>query len=382
MFEPNKNFKNFLSFFENSPGRLKKYIELLTLKDQSTPYATTDKRSLREVGIVINTKCNLKCVWCHREEKHVKDSGYLERNGNLEKFKKLIPQLKGFECVHWGGLAEPLMNKDIFELSKLARKYVPIVKITTNGTTLIPKIVTKIIDSGINYIEVSIDGFDGEINKKYRGSDEDKIISYLKDISSRSEIPLQINSVITDANIDSLWDAIDKLKDVKNIEKIHTIPLFVTKHILSLGIKAAPIEKHEALLKHWKKKIGEYKLNIKLSPDIEDVTLDPVVSMKRLHNLCFTVYEHPMINLDGNIVPCGRLQHIGLDNVFDKGFDSAWNGPKIVKWREEQLKGNFGTYCQRECYMKNTCSSRLGNLRQFMGKYDEEQVVLENSSNI
>ena len=44
-----------------------------------------------------------------------------------------------------------------------------------------------------------------------------------------------------------------ELKDVKNIERIHTIPLFVTKHILSLGIKAAPIEKHEALLKHWKK---------------------------------------------------------------------------------------------------------------------------------
>tara|TARA_B100001063_G_scaffold247237_1_gene291576 strand:+ start:40 stop:1188 length:1149 start_codon:yes stop_codon:yes gene_type:complete len=382
MFEPNKSFKNFLSFFENSPGRLKKYIELLTLKDKSTPYATTDRKSLKEVGIVINTKCNLKCVWCHREEKHIKDSGYLERNGNLEKFKKLVPMLEGFECIKFGGLAEPLLNKDIFELSKLARKYVPMVKIVTNGTTLPPKVVTKIIDSGINYIEVSLDGFDGEINKKYRGSDEDQVISYLKDISNRCDIPLQINSVITDANIDSLWDAIDKLKDVKNVEKIHTIPLFVTKHILSLGIKAAPVEKHEALLKHWKKKIAEYKLNIQLLPDIEDVTLDPIVSMKRLHNICYTVYEHPMINLDGNIAPCGRLQHIGLDNVFDKGFDAAWNGPKIVKWREEQLKGNFGTYCQRECYMKNTCSSRLGNLKQFMGKYDEEQVVLENISNI
>ena len=32
MFEPNKSFKNFLSFFENNFGRLKKYIELLTLK--------------------------------------------------------------------------------------------------------------------------------------------------------------------------------------------------------------------------------------------------------------------------------------------------------------------------------------------------------------
>ena len=88
---PNKQFKNFLSFFKESPGRLTKYVELLTLKEKSTPYATTDRKSLREVGIVINTKCNLNCVWCHREEQHIKDSGYLERNGNLKnKYKNLF----------------------------------------------------------------------------------------------------------------------------------------------------------------------------------------------------------------------------------------------------------------------------------------------------
>ena len=119
MFEPNKSFKNFLNFFENSPGRLKKYIELLTLKDKSTPYATTDRKSLKEVGIVINTKCNLKCVWCHQKRKHIKDSGYLERNGNLEKFKKLVPMLEGFECIKFGGLAEPLLNKDILSYQNL-----------------------------------------------------------------------------------------------------------------------------------------------------------------------------------------------------------------------------------------------------------------------
>ena len=110
-------------------------------------------------------------------------------------------------------------------------------------------------------------------------------------------------------------------------EKIHTIPLFVTKHILSLGIKLLQLKNTRHYL-NIGKKIAEYKLKIKLSPDIEDVTLDPVVSMKRLHNICYTVYEHPMINLDGNISPCGRLQHIGLDNVFDKGFEATWNGPK------------------------------------------------------
>ncbi|WP_415308641.1 radical SAM protein [Candidatus Pelagibacter sp. Uisw_099_02] len=374
---PNKEFKNFLSFFKNSPGRLVKYIELLTLKNKSNTLATTDRKSLNEVCIVINTKCNLKCVWCHREEKHIQDSGYLERNGDLEKLKKLLPKLDGFNCVHWGGLAEPLLNKDIFELTKLARQYVPRVKVTTNGTTLVPKVIKKIIESGMTDIEISLDGFDGETNMKYRGSDESKVISYLENLSSQSDIPLQINSVITDVNIHSLWEAIDKLKNVKTLKSIHTIPLFVTKHLTKLGIGPADPKEHKKLLEHWRKRIDFFGLDIKLSPDIEDVTLDPIVSMKRMHNICYTVYEHPFINLDGNISPCGRLQHISLDNINDLGFDEAWNGPKIRKWREEQLHGNFGTYCQRECHMKNTCPSRLNNLNQFMGKFDDKMVVID-----
>ena len=95
--KPNHINLKFLNFFKS--GRLLKYIELLTLKNKSTTLATTDKKSLGEVGVVINTKCNLKCVWCHRE-KHIQDSGYLERNGNLEKLK-LLPELKGFDCIHW-----------------------------------------------------------------------------------------------------------------------------------------------------------------------------------------------------------------------------------------------------------------------------------------
>ena len=100
------------------------------------------------------------------------------------------------------------------------------------------------------------------------------------------------------------------------------------------------------------------------------------ISRKRKQNICYTVYEHPFINLDGYITPCGRLQHIKMDSVLENGFDKAWNGPKIVKWREEQLAGNYGTYCQRECHMKNKCPSRLNNLKEFMGKGDEPLVIL------
>ena len=101
---------------------------------------------------------------------------------------------------------------------------------------------------------------------------------------------MQINSVVSAVNIDSLWDAIDKLKNVKNLRKMHTIPLFITKHMNELGIGPAKEEYHEKILKHWKERIKYHNLDIKLSPDMEDVTMDPIVSMKRLHNICYTEY--------------------------------------------------------------------------------------------
>ncbi len=61
---------------------------------------------------------------------------------------------------------------------------------------------------------------------------------------------------------------------------------------------------------------------------------------------------------------------------------SGFSNPKIRKWREEQLNGNYGTYCQRECHMKNTCPSRLNNLKEFMGPYDEKLRILEYDENL
>ena len=66
-------------------------------------------------------------------------------------------------------------------------------------------------------------------------------------------IPIQINTVVSEENYDSLFSAIYKLKDVKNIVAMHTIPLFMTKHMQKLGINPLEQSKYENLLKSWKK---------------------------------------------------------------------------------------------------------------------------------
>jgi cyclic pyranopterin phosphate synthase len=167
----------FISNFHDNPRRLEKYIELLLMHEEAAPLATEDKQSLSEVNIVLTTRCNLRCVWCHREEDHYQD--YLNREIDFDKVADLLPDFKGFSVVHWAGLGESLLYPRIFELTRLARNHVPSVKITTNGTTLTRATVDRLIDSGVTYLEVSIDGFDGKTNRKFRGIPEEKIIDSL-----------------------------------------------------------------------------------------------------------------------------------------------------------------------------------------------------------
>ena len=149
---------------------------------------------------------------------------------------------------------------------------------------------------------------------------------------------------------------------------MHTIPLFMTKHMENLGIKSLDQKKYEKLLASWKSDINRLNLKIELSPDIDQINFDPVVFMKKEHNICFSPFEDPSINVDGSIAPCSRLQHLGLENVFEDGFENSWNGKRMKAFREEQLKGNYGNLCQRECGMKVTCQK----------SFDERTSILKN----
>jgi len=343
----------FMRNFEGNAERLKKYSELLLLGNEASPVSYMNREGLRRICITLTTKCNLECVWCHRNE--TRFNNYLEKEMPFEMFQSIIQGLKDFKWLHIGGLGEPLMYKNIFQAIKEARQSIPNVKITTNSTLLTKGNCNKLVDSGLTYLEASIDGFDNITNKKMRGVSEDKLIENLHYLSDNSNLPIQINIVISNVNYESLFEAVDRLKDVRNIVLLHTIPLFMTKHMQSLGIGEITTEQHSALLLHWKKRISALNLKMNVWPDIYETQLDPVITMKRRHNQCFTVYEDPFINVFGYLSPCGRLQEMCLDNVLELGFDGAWNGPKMLSWRKQQLRGNYTKLCELECHMRNTC---------------------------
>lgn len=332
--------------------RLNKFVEL-AVKGTSADSSGISLAGTRRVAIVLTTKCNLECVWCHREEKSIIESGYLENEMDFDVYLSLLPKLRDFDLIHFGGLGEPLLYKKIYEAIHEAKKFVSTVKVTTNGTPLVNTVNKKIAQSGLDILEVSIDGFDGITNKKFRGVSEDEIIRKLESLSKESDIKLQVNVVVSENNIDGLMEAVDKLKNVENLAVIHTIPLFMTEHMESLNISRASLSRYKALLEKMESDLRANNLATITQPNSNNLEVDPVILLKKTRNICFTPYEDVMINVKGNLVPCGRLQHYDLGSVLDAGIEEVWQGEKFSKWRRSQLKGDYCADCVRECDMRS-----------------------------
>jgi len=107
------------------------------------------------------SRCNFRCTMCAvagwKKGKRADDM-------SLECFKRLIDEQYGLVEVKLNGLGEALMQgDDYFEMIKYARARRIWVRMTTNASLLgVNENYKKLADSGVNEIDISIDGADAE----------------------------------------------------------------------------------------------------------------------------------------------------------------------------------------------------------------------------
>ena len=351
MEEIKKEMEEFMKPFNDMPDRLIKYIEILIRRENASPYSYQDTMSFRRLAIELTTHCNLNCIWCYRGDpayKHI-----LNKDMPFEKLKKIVENTNGkFRMVHLGGLGEPLLYPKIIDAVELVKNLSDKVKITTNGILLTEKLIDKLVDAGLTHIEISIDAFSKHKNIEFRGANLDKILKMIKYISDQNRLYLQINSVVANINYEYLLHAVEILKECKNIKILHLIPLFETKQCQEHGIQRISEEDFQGLLKKLYEDIQKYGLKWRLEPPVHGgIKADPIIEMKRRLNICFTCFEDPYISVEGELLPCGRQKlYGGADATF--GFEKAWNHPKLLKFRENMLKGRIPKLCRQLCYLK------------------------------
>jgi len=109
--------------------------------------------------------CNLKCRHCYQDARKE-----LPDELGTEEAKRLIRELAdaGVVVIAFSG-GEPLMRKDFFEIAACAKAEGMYVALASNGTMITPAVAGKLRKTGIDYVEVSVDGKDAARHDAMRG---------------------------------------------------------------------------------------------------------------------------------------------------------------------------------------------------------------------
>lgn len=97
--------------------------------------------------------CNLECKFCINP--------FLQRTRtslSLERFRAMVDQLPNLAKISLVGIGESFMNKDLWRIIREAKSRGITIGTTTNGTILTERILHDIFDSGLDWLNFSLDG--------------------------------------------------------------------------------------------------------------------------------------------------------------------------------------------------------------------------------
>jgi radical SAM protein with 4Fe4S-binding SPASM domain len=200
-------------------ARRYKKTALNTLVDSSiyiarrkpTPYP-------RLINLFITENCNFACPMCHVKESR---SYYKEKKTKELSMKDLLPLIKeagkygsAFQIV--GG--EPLLHRDIVEIVKtISQNKIP-KGITTNGL-LLEKYAQALVEAGLDFLAVSLDGCNEEYQYKrgfVPGSFDAAIRGIKKVVEARGSKSLpnvRVATVVAPMNINNFEKVLDVARE-------------------------------------------------------------------------------------------------------------------------------------------------------------------------
>lgn len=281
------------------------------------------------IDIEASSACQLRCPMCKTTEMYKSNvifSGVMD----LDLYKKIIDDCTNEPLysikLSWRG--EPLLNPNIVEMISYAKnKRIKDIAFLTNGERLNPKLTEEMINAGLDWISISVDG-KGEIYNKIR------------------KPAIFEETVEKIRNIRYYRERTKKRKPLIRIQSVHS------------AIKGKELE----FLKFFDG-IAD-KVNFiadqKRSINEKDYRLDP-------YYICPSPWQRMCISWDGKVVQCygDYMEGNILNNVKEKNIKKIWHDKPFSELRE--LIKNCRRLDTKPC---RTCSDG--------GITEEEEVIVGN----
>jgi radical SAM protein with 4Fe4S-binding SPASM domain len=266
-----------------------------------------------QIDVELNSGCNMTCPFCIHGYSKIKN-----REMCLEKYQEIIRQAVelGVKSVKLNYINEPLLRKDLEDIIRWTRDQGIInIYFVTNGTALTKKRRTKLINSGLTKLFVSIDAVTSETYNKQRLSGQfNRIVTNVKsfirernDAGKRHPLVLVsfLRNTLNEHEEQAFKNKWGDLADVISIQRMNEVP-----------------DRKTGLTLHYDKQIEGCKFPFKQLVVETDGTIIPCCKLygKKMPLGKFGE-EHPkygMIDLKEAWRQTSSLRFIHSENMWDK----------------------------------------------------------------
>lgn len=293
-------------------------------------------------AVIIETSaiCNLRCKMCPT-------LSYQNSFGVMKDkvFNKIIDDIQHVELIALEGWGEPFLDKKIIKRIKKSNTKAKIVGITSNATLINDKIISKLKDSGLDKLNISIDGGSKEVYEKIRiGADFDKVFNNIKKIKE-SNINVSLTCVITKMNYKEINKIVQLANDL-DVFELHLKPNDVISSEDMLDFSLSENELIETY-NEAKKYIHDKSYNIQLHAWNIFKELYPK------NNCLANPLDGIFINYKGEVSPCCNLGHpvprvkknklniekmintfLSYGNIMDENIYQIWDKQEYVNFRD------------------------------------------------
>ncbi len=305
------------------------------------------------VYYAVSELCNLACSFCYADAK-CKSVSY---RGDTALSIKIVDRLASLNVVNLilsGG--EPLLREDLFEIVEFAKEKNLFVGITTNGTLIGPQQASRLKNSGVDYIQISVESSVESVHDALRGKGTFKkcleSVRLLKEQGYRQD-QLYITATTTRENIAGL-SQYAKFADRLGVMPGTSFFQPVGRGHFNKGRLACSEREILDFILH---RMKEKKAAIAgVSVDISDKQVDDAL-IPRIINCCGMGHKTLGVKENGMVVPCHlffscaeyELGNVLDDNIMEKLFSFA-NSLPTVDEIEECKECNVRYFCGNGCW--------------------------------
>ena len=314
------------------------------------------------VDIELSNRCNLRCKMCWFHGENGIGDRYQNSEMATEEILELINQLATYRPHIYFGGGEPFIREDFLTIMAHVKSFGLPISFTTNGTLLDQKKIQKVVELGVDAVNISVDGPE-EVHDKLRGQGNfGKVILNMQHLleckkgGNTKKPSITVNITINPLVVGRLKETINSIRkttgDGVDFFRIHHL-WFITPTELEVhkaaiyktlkrsahgaGSHCIPLSQHidsNAL----SNEISQLKDLGKIIsfPNLQDKEIHQFYSESyRLKKRCMAPFRSVLVKPNGDLRFCPDewIDDYVLGNIHYDSFENIWNNEKAKRFR-------------------------------------------------